>query len=106
VVIGGLFLTLALVSGGIWFARRTPLARRCFLACLGVAALCGALFSAIVGLFVPLLLILAWALLIIGLILGFLSFQTPLPTRSFLSPQGGGESGPSPEVRRQKSADL
>ncbi len=73
-VIAGVFLSLAIVTGGIWLARRlehreAPTSRKLFWVSLGGAALFAAVPAGIIGLFVPPLLVIAAALVVTGVCL-------------------------------------
>lgn len=70
-LVAGIFLSLAVVAGGWWFARwmqdrPAPKSRRLFWHFSGCAALFAALPVAVFGLFMPLLFLVAIILLVLG----------------------------------------
>jgi hypothetical protein len=75
VILGGTFLALAVITGGLWLVRRSkgPTggagAGKAFLVSLGAAACCGTLFLAILGLFFPPFWLGALVLLALGVFL-------------------------------------
>jgi len=82
VVIAGVFLTLAGVSGGLWLIRRSQdrpafACRKMCLASLGAACLSGAVTPAILGLFIPALLIVAGGLTVAGVVLMVIGWRSP-----------------------------
>jgi len=74
VVLAGLFLAMAIVSGGLWIVRRRQnrpvfASRKFFALSLGAACLSGAVVPAIIGLFEPAMLVIAGLSIAAGVVL-------------------------------------
>jgi hypothetical protein len=80
-VIAGIFLSLSVITGGMWLVRRlrnrqAEPSRKYFLISLGGAACFATLPAGIIGLFAPPLLLLAAALVVTGVFLVVLGIRS------------------------------